>query len=89
MILLKPHKARFQQTNRRFFLHAQIFGNVSLVVRRKKHFQVFLVIFLVRQFKSERGVLVNKNLLAFCEWCCHSVEPSALTCLIDVAFITS
>jgi len=41
---------------------------------------MFLVIILVAQLPTKRGVLVHKNSLASCQWCCHSVEPRALMC---------
>jgi len=53
---------------------------MTLVARRRKHFRVFLAIFLVAQLSSKRGVLVHKNSLASCLRCRHSVEPRALTC---------
>jgi len=56
------------------------FQNKTLVARRREHFQVFLAIFLVAQLSPKRGVLVQKNSLASCQRCRHSVEPRALTC---------
>jgi len=56
------------------------FENVILVARRRKHFRVFLAIFLVAQLPPKRGVLVHKNSLASCQRCRNSVEPRALTC---------
>jgi len=53
---------------------------MTLVARRRKHFRVFLAIFLVAQLFIKRGVLVQKNSLASCQWCRHSIEPRALTC---------
>jgi len=52
----------------------------STLVRRREHFRVFLSIFLVAQLCPKRGVLVQKNSLASCQRCRHSVEPRALTC---------
>jgi len=59
-----------------FFLQRrpQIFENVTLVARRRKHFRVFLAIFLVVQLSPKRSVLVHKNSLASCQRCRHSVE---------------
>jgi len=65
-----------------FFSRRQLrnFENMTLVVRRREHFQVFLAIFLVACLSPKRGVLVQKNSLASCQRCCHSIEPRALTC---------
>jgi len=40
----------------------------------------FLAIFLVAQLSPKRGVLVQKDSLASCQRCRHSVEPRALSC---------
>ena len=56
------------------------FENVTLEARRREHFPFSLVIFLVAQIPTKRGVLVHKNSLASYQWCRHSVEPCALTC---------
>jgi len=66
----------------RFLLRRQTrnFENVTLVARQREHFCMFLVIILVAQLPTKRGVLVHKNSLASCQWCCHSVEPRALMC---------
>jgi len=68
--------------NPRFFLRRQPrnFENTTLVARRRKHFWVFLAIFLVAQISPKRGLLVHKNSLASCQRYRHSVEPRALTC---------
>jgi len=58
----------------------QNFENMTLVARRREHFQGFLAIFLVAQLSPKRGVLVQKNSLASCQRCRHSVEPRTLTC---------
>ena len=59
-----------------FLLHtARNFENMTLVARRREHFRVFLAIFLVAQLSLKRGVLVQKNSLASCQRCRHSVEP--------------
>ena len=55
-----------------FFLRRH-FGNTTLVARRREHFRAFLAIFLVAQLSPRRGVLVNKNSLASCQRCGHSV----------------
>ena len=57
---------------------------MPLVARRKEHFQGFWAIFLVAQLSPKRGILVNKNSLASCRRCRHSVEPRALTCPFKV-----
>ena len=66
----------------RFLLRRQTrnFENVTLVARQREHFCMFLVIILLAQLPTKRGVLVHKNSLASCQWCCHSVEPRALMC---------
>ena len=51
-----------------------------LEARRTEHFPFSLVIFLVAQIPTKRGVLVHKNSLASYQWCRHSIEPCALTC---------
>ena len=56
------------------------FENMTLVARRRQHFQGFLALFLVAQLFPKRGVLVDKNSLASCQRCSHSVEARALTC---------
>jgi len=56
------------------------FENTTLVARQREHFRGFLAIFLVAQISPRRGVLVQKNSLASCQRCRHSVEPRALTC---------
>jgi len=63
-----------------FAASAAKFLNMTLVARRREHFQVFLAVFLVAQLSPKRGVLVHKNLLASCQRCRHSVEPRTLTC---------
>ena len=70
------------RVERGFFLRRQPrnFENGTLVARRRVHFQVFLVIFLVAPLPPKTGVLVHKNSLASYQWCSHSVEPRALTC---------
>jgi len=55
--------------------HPQFFENAILVARRKEHFWGFFDGFLVRWNPFKRGVLVQKNSLAFCQRCAHSVEP--------------
>jgi len=82
--LIKTARSAVSQNraSRDFFLRRQPrkFENVTLVARRRVHFQVFLVVFLVAQLPPKRGVLVYKNSLAFYQRCSHSVEPRALTC---------
>ena len=62
------------------FSQPQNFENVTLVVRQRDHFRIFLAIVLVAQLRPSRGVVVHKNSLAFCQRCRQSVEPRALTC---------
>jgi len=81
---LKPREARLYKTARSavIFLWRQPwnFENMTLVARRREHFQGFLAIFFVAQLSPKRGVLVQKNSLASCQRCRHSIEPRALTC---------
>jgi len=69
-------------SKRGFFLRRQPrnFENMTLVARRREHFRVFLAIYLVAQLSPKRSVQVQKNSLASCQRCRHSVEPRALTC---------
>ena len=53
---------------------------MTLAARQRELFRVFLVIFLVALLFPKRGVLVQKNSLASCQWYSHSVKPRALTC---------
>jgi len=64
-----------------FFLRRQPrdFQKVALVARRRWHFREFLAIFLVAQL-PQRGILVHKISLAYCQRCRQSVESRALTC---------
>jgi len=73
------------KTFARFFFIASpaailLFENMTFFARRRELFRGIWVIFLVAQLPPKRGVLAHKNLLASCQWCCHSVDPRALTC---------
>ena len=56
------------------------FENMTLVARRREHFRGLWALFVIAQISLKRGVLVQKNSLASCQRCRHSVEPRALTC---------
>ena len=70
------------RAERGFFFRRQPlnFENMTLVARRREHFCFFLATFLVAQLSPKRSVLVQKNSLASCQRCRHSVEPRALMC---------